>query len=231
MAVDDAGGKAASTFAHRPSVPARVAVWLLPIAAALLALVRIRFRAAAQSAGPERQSFHAVTVTGRPVPERMAPQHGSSPPWMDRGPGRCPDPVQFMRSDPAKPDVGELPECPLTRAVPAEGAIEQLQQEAHAAVAAAGSFPLEIRATAQADAEGATYFRTNRERILQSLQDHGCIWFRGFSLMQVCGGRWVHVLWCTADSSCLTAAYCWAELPCTAAYHRVPGDPATAKDG
>jgi hypothetical protein len=44
--------------------------------------------------------------------------------------------------------------------------------------------PLEVKASDSDNAEGASYFSKNSEKIKQDLLKHGAIWFRGFDLMK-----------------------------------------------
>eukprot|EP00667_Euglena_gracilis_P005271 EG_transcript_5309 len=186
------GQSAAAGEAVAPVNVAVVLLGVLPAALAVLGLLQRLARREPCATAEEAQHFVALTVTGdREVqaPAKVHPIAGVSPPWMNRGPGRCPEPEQFLFSDPAKPDLtGQLPECPLTRAVKPADPIATLQRDAKAAVEAAGGFPLEVHATPELDALGVEYFAQNRERFQAALATHGCIWFRGFRLMQDIAG-------------------------------------------
>ena len=53
--------------------------------------------------------------------------------------------------------------------------------------------PLEVRASAADNAQGAQYFIDNQEKLRAELLKYGAIWFRGFDLMQdVQGYRIMH---------------------------------------
>jgi hypothetical protein len=57
----------------------------------------------------------------------------------------------------------------------------------------APSCPLEVRATKEINAQGASYFAKNAGKIRQDLLRHGAVWFRGFDLMRdVPGYRAMH---------------------------------------
>ena len=119
-------------------------------------------------------------------PERIAPSAGHSPPWENR-PGLTPE--QFMQSDPSKPDISGMWECPLTRWDSENINVEEAQRLA----SKAPSCPYEIRASKEDNELGSRYFSENRESIRKALLKHGAIWFRGFELMKsVKGNREMH---------------------------------------
>jgi hypothetical protein len=49
--------------------------------------------------------------------------------------------------------------------------------------------PLEIRASVEDNALGATYFSNNRDKLRADLLQYGAIWFRGFDLMKSVKGH------------------------------------------
>lgn len=105
------------------------------------------------------------------MPLSLNPVHSSLPGLLQHSRGQrakligilCPSPRAQTEAPPftatgpapAKPDLtGQLPECPLTRAVKPADPIATLQRDAKAAVEAAGGFPLEVHATPELDALG-----------------------------------------------------------------------------
>uniref|UniRef100_A0A7S2C8S4 TauD/TfdA-like domain-containing protein n=1 Tax=Octactis speculum TaxID=3111310 RepID=A0A7S2C8S4_9STRA len=76
------------------------------------------------------------------------------------------------------PDVGDLPLCPATK----------WNSDFEDVVAERGTDPLPacpLEWTAEDAAEGGVeYFASKKAEIMQSLQDHGCIWFKNFDLMK-----------------------------------------------
>lgn len=80
------------------------------------------------------------------------------------------------------PDVGTLPDCPSTIWNSKFDDLKDAQQ-----LAAMGSMPtcpLEWQADANSNAAGPEYFAANKKEIMESLEKHGCISFKGFDLMK-----------------------------------------------
>jgi len=94
-----------------------------------------------------------------------------------------------MQSDPSKPDISGMWECPLTRWDSETINVVEAQRLA----SKAPSCPYEIRASKEDNEMGSRYFSENRESIRKALLKHGAIWFRGFDLMKsVKGNREMH---------------------------------------
>lgn len=77
------------------------------------------------------------------------------------------------------PDVGSLPDCPST--------IWNSDFEDVVAERGSGSLPTcpyEWSATEESNRQGMAFFSENKDTIMSTLQEHGCIWFRGFDLMK-----------------------------------------------
>mmetsp|Transcript_6274 Transcript_6274/g.24453 ORF Transcript_6274/g.24453 Transcript_6274/m.24453 type:complete len:454 (-) Transcript_6274:36-1397(-) len=128
-----------------------------------------------------------MVATGPQVnvaPQRTRPGAGVIPEWANRGPGRCPEPSQFLSSDQDSADLSGLRECPLTRWDSEVPSVKAAQEEARRAVKARGAFPLEMNADSATNAAGVEYFRQNKDAIRAAMKKHGCVWLRGFELMQ-----------------------------------------------
>jgi hypothetical protein len=82
----------------------------------------------------------------------------------------------------AAPDVGTLPDCPGTLWDAKFDDLKDAQQQAK--IGSLPECPLEWTADADANLAGPEYFKANSEEIMSRLQEHGCIWFRGFDLMK-----------------------------------------------
>mmetsp|Transcript_5340 Transcript_5340/g.10180 ORF Transcript_5340/g.10180 Transcript_5340/m.10180 type:complete len:452 (-) Transcript_5340:120-1475(-) len=111
------------------------------------------------------------------APDRVAPGAGYVPEWEDR-PGLSPQ--EFMKSDLSKPDLSGMWECPLTRWNSEGIDVAEAQRMAKSVP----HCPLEVKASESDNAQGASYFSKNAEKIKQDLLKHGAIWFRGFDLMK-----------------------------------------------
>lgn len=85
------------------------------------------------------------------------------------------------------PDVGELPLCPSTVWDAKFDDVHEAQ-----AAARAGSrleTPLYWECPdAEANAAGPAYFAANKAEIMAKLEDHGCVYFKGFDLMKTAEG-------------------------------------------
>ena len=80
------------------------------------------------------------------------------------------------------PDVGNLPLCPATLWNDDFADMKEAQDQARAGSLSA--YPLEWTATPEDNAAGAAFFKANKEEAMARLQEHGCIWFRGFDMMK-----------------------------------------------
>lgn len=156
-------------------------------AALLLALGSASAFAPQRTAPLSKTTKLASTVEAEAVtPERTAPSAGWEPEWESRE-GLTPE--EFMKSDPSKPDISGMWECPLTRWDASGIDIREAQREARKMP----HCPLEWRASDADNAMGAAYFSDNRDKIRSELLKYGAIWFRGFDLMKsVAGNREMH---------------------------------------
>jgi len=82
----------------------------------------------------------------------------------------------------AAPDVGSLPDCPSTIWNDKFDDLKDAQQQAR--IGSLPSCPLEWTADEAANTAGPEYFKANSAEIMARLEEHGCIWFRGFDLMK-----------------------------------------------
>mmetsp|Transcript_112823 Transcript_112823/g.319576 ORF Transcript_112823/g.319576 Transcript_112823/m.319576 type:complete len:519 (-) Transcript_112823:126-1682(-) len=136
--------------------------------------------------GSARPAAVKMSIATAPAPERTDPGAASRPEWANKEAPK----ENFMASDPSRPDLSGLRECPRTRWDTKFDSVEQAQQEARAAVRERGEFPLQITATPEDNAKGRAYFAENRASILAGMQKHGAVWLRGFhSTKDIAGFR------------------------------------------
>jgi hypothetical protein len=81
------------------------------------------------------------------------------------------------------PDVGALPDCPATIWDAQFDDVAAAQQAARDGTQQVDC-PKLWEADADANGAGPSYFSENKDEIMATLQEHGCIWFRGFDLMK-----------------------------------------------
>jgi len=115
-------------------------------------------------------------------PERIAPDAGYEPEWENR-PGLSNE--EFLNSDTQKPDLSGMWECPLTRWDSEDINIAEAQKMA----SDVPHCPLEVRASEEDVAMGASYFSENRDHLRAELLKYGAVWFRGFDLMKSVNGH------------------------------------------
>eukprot|EP00587_Corethron_hystrix_P005395 CAMPEP_0113313744 /NCGR_PEP_ID=MMETSP0010_2-20120614/10049_1 /TAXON_ID=216773 ORGANISM="Corethron hystrix, Strain 308" /NCGR_SAMPLE_ID=MMETSP0010_2 /ASSEMBLY_ACC=CAM_ASM_000155 /LENGTH=463 /DNA_ID=CAMNT_0000169825 /DNA_START=145 /DNA_END=1536 /DNA_ORIENTATION=- /assembly_acc=CAM_ASM_000155 len=132
---------------------------------------------------PRVHSHVASTMDRAEAPIRIAPDAGKIPQW-EEPPRQGLSQEEFLASDESKPDLSEMWECPLTRWDSDGVDIAAAQREARKMPKA----PLELKATAAANAQGFEYFAKNRKKIRADLLKYGAIWIRGFDLMKGVSG-------------------------------------------
>merc|ERR1719247_3647624 len=77
---------------------------------------------------------------------------------------------------------GSLPECPATKWNADD--IDVAEWQAKYKSEDMPTCPIEVVATPEDNAMGEKYFVDRREELMEILQKHGTIWFRGFDLMK-----------------------------------------------